>query len=140
MTMPILRVVKWIAPFLFALSLYGTAAADGCAKSRDYILEGMAGDLTRPSKAYQDLYRACVEAIAFPNVKDAYVLKAGVIAIDPTRNTVMATAATLSQFCQRFPDRSVRFFTPAEQRRARTVGLVVMMSATNATSCKAIRG
>jgi hypothetical protein len=132
--------VKWAVVLLIGLGMSSPVFADSCAKSRDYILQGLAGDLTRPSTTYRDLFKVCLEASALPNVKDAYILKAGVISIDPTRNTVMATATTLAKFCDRFPTRSVRFFTPAEQRQARTVGLVVMTPAGDATSCKKFKG
>lgn len=119
----------------------GTAhAADGCAKSRDYILEGMAGDLIRPARTYQDLFKICLQTLDLPNVKDAYVLKAGLIAIDPQRSGVMATASTLAQFCRRFPHSTARIFTPDEQRQAKTVGLIVLMPALTARSCQSIRG
>lgn len=129
-----------MAAAMLMLGINGAAAADSCAKSRDYILEGMAGELTRPSRTYQDLFKVCLETLALPNVKDAYVLKAGLIAIEPQRNTVMATASTLAQFCRRFPRGTARIFTPGEQRQAKTVGLVVMMPALSAKSCQAIRG
>jgi hypothetical protein len=116
------------------------AAADGCSRSRDYILGGLAGELTRPARTYQALFKVCTETLSLPNVKDAYILKAGLIAIDPRRNTTMATASTLAQFCRRFPHASARIFTRGEQRRAKTVGLVVMMPALTAKSCQAIRG
>jgi hypothetical protein len=132
--------IKPFAALLLGIVISSPAFAESCAKSRDYILEGLAGALTKPSTTYRDLFKVCVEASALPNVKNAYILKAGVIAIDPTRNTVMATAATLAKFCQRFPTRAVRFFKPGEQRQARTVGLVVMMPAGDATSCKTIKG
>jgi len=132
--------VKWAAALLIGLGVSNQAFADSCAKSRDYILQGLAGDLTKPSTTYRDLFKVCLEASTLPNVKDAYILKAGVISIDPRRNTVMATATTLAKFCDRFPNRSVRFFTPAEQRHAQTVGLVVMTPAGDATSCKKIKG
>jgi hypothetical protein len=74
------------------------------------------------------------------NVKDAYVLKDGGIAIIPVRNTVAATAQTLAQFCRRFPKGVARFIAPREERKAFTVGLVVMMSSTGATSCRKING
>jgi hypothetical protein len=131
---------KWAAALLVGIGMSSPALADSCAKSRDYILEGLAGQLTKPSALYRDLFKVCLEASALPNVKDAYILKAGVISIDPMRNTVMATATTLAQFCQRFPARSVRFFTPAEQSHPRTVGLVVMTPAGDAMSCKKSRG
>lgn len=129
-----------LAAVLLACSATGAVADDSCARSRDYILEGLAGDLTRPARTYQNLFKVCMETLSLPNVKDAYVLKAGLIAIDPRRNTVMATAATLAQFCRRFPQASARIFTPAEQRQAKTIGLVVMMPALTAKSCQAIRG
>ena len=116
------------------------ASAESCAKSRDYILEGMAGELIRPASTYQKLFKVCLQTLALPNVKDAYVLKAGLIAIDPRRNTTMATASTLAQFCRQFPQSTARIFTPGEQRQAKTTGLVVMMPALTARSCQAIRG
>jgi hypothetical protein len=117
-----------------------SAVADSCARSRDYILEGLAGDLTRPARIYQELFKTCMETLTLPNVKDAYILKAGLIAIDPRRNTVMATASTLAQFCRRFPHGVARIFTPREQRQAKTIGLIVMMEAATAKPCQAIRG
>jgi hypothetical protein len=128
------------AAALLACSTQGALAADSCARSRDYILEGLAGDLTKPSRIYQELFKTCLETLAMPNVKDAYVLKAGLIAIDPQRNTVMATASTLAQFCRRFPRGTARIFTPGEQRQAKTIGLVVLMPSLAAKSCQAIRG
>lgn len=133
------RVTLLAAAALLACSATGAAAADGCAKSRDYILEGMAGDLTKSSLTYQQLFKTCIETLTMPNVKDAYILKAGLIAIDPQRNTVMATASTLAQFCRRFPRGPARIFTPGEQRQPKTIGLVVMMPALSAKSCQAIR-
>jgi hypothetical protein len=128
------------AAALLMLGIRSGAAADSCARSRDYILEGLGGELTKSSRTYQDLFKICIQTLALPNVKDAYVLKAGLIAIDPQRNTVMATASTLAQFCRRFPHATARIFTPGEQRQAKTVGLVVMMPALRAKSCQAIRG
>jgi hypothetical protein len=128
------------ATVLLGCNTHGAVAADSCAKSRDYILEGLAGDLTRRSRTYQDLFKICLQTLALPNVKDAYILKAGLIAIDPQRNTMMATASTLAQFCRRFPHATARIFTPGEQRQAKTVGLVVMMPALSTRSCQAMRG
>jgi hypothetical protein len=131
--------VTLLAAALLACSTTG-ALADSCTRSRDYILEGLAGELTRPARIYRNLFKICVETLSLPNVKDAYILKAGLIAIDPRQNTVMATASTLARFCRRFPHASARIFTPAEQRRPKTVGLVVMMPALTAKSCQSIRG
>jgi hypothetical protein len=125
---------------LLAGSAQSAVAADSCARSRDYILEGLAGELIKPSRTYQELFKTCMETLTLPNVKDAYILKAGLIAIDPRRNTVMATASTLAQFCRRFPHGVARIFTPREQRQAKTIGLIVMMEAATAKPCQAIRG
>lgn len=126
---------------LALLSLLATPAlAESCTKSRDYILEGLAGDLPKPGRIYQDLFKDCMEVLTFSNVKDAYVLKDGGIAIDPRRNGLAATASTLARFCERFPKGTARFFTRNEQSRPHTVGLVVMMSSAGAVPCAKIRG
>lgn len=138
--MNVAKPLALLTTIILVLGSNDAVAADSCARSRDYILEGLAGELTRPSRTYQDLFKICLQTLSMPNVKDAYVLKAGLIAIDPRRNTVMATASTLAHFCRRFPGATARIFTPAEQRQARTVGLVVMMPALRAKSCQAIRG
>ena len=52
---------------------------------------------------YQNLFKICQEAASLANVKDAYLLRDGGIAIAPKNNTLTATAETLSQFCERFP-------------------------------------
>lgn len=128
----------WLAaPFLVLSSMPGQA--ESCTRSRDYIVEGLAGALTKPARVYQNLFTTCVETLRLSNVKDAFVLKSGAIAVDPARNTVMATSATLAAICQRFPDAAVRFLSPREQRSARTVGLVVMMSSGDATQCRKLR-
>jgi hypothetical protein len=134
------RAAKALAASLLVSGLPVSAFADSCEKSRDFILEGLAGELNRPARFYQDLFKACQETLSFPNVKDAYITKKGAIAIDPARNTVMATAPTLAQFCQRFPHSTVVFMTPREQRQARTVGVIVMLPAANATSCSKVGG
>lgn len=129
-----------LAATLLTLGTSGAMAASGCAKSRDYILEGMAGALTKPARLYQDLFKVCLQTLDLPNVKDAYVLKAGLIAIEPRQNTLMAAAATLTQFCRRFPRSTARVFTPGEQREARTIGLTVLMPSLSAKSCPTMRG
>jgi hypothetical protein len=116
------------------------ALAESCSKSRDYILEGLAGDLPRPGSIYQALFKDCLEVLTFPNVKDAYVLKDGGIAIDARRNSLAATATTLARFCERFPSGTARFFTQQEKNTPHTVGLIVMMSSTGAVPCAKIRG
>lgn len=129
-----------LATVLLALGVSGAEAASGCAKSRDYILQGMAGALTKPARLYQDLFRVCQQTLDLPNVKDAFVLKAGLIAIEPRQNTLMAAASTLTQFCRRFPRSTARVFTSGEQRQAKTIGLTVMMPALSTKSCQTMRG
>ena len=80
-----------------------------------------------------------MEALTLPNVADAFILKDGGLAINPRRNTVAATAGTLAQFCQRFPKAVARFITAKEQRKKLTVGMVVLMSSADSTSCSKIR-
>lgn len=120
--------------------LGGPATAESCTRSRDYILEGLAGDLTKPGRVYQDLFRDCLEVLTFSNVHDAYLLKDGGIAIDPRRNNLAATSSTLATFCEHFPRGTARFLTPKEQASPRTVGLVVLMSSAGSISCIKIRG
>ncbi len=132
--------MKLIIALLVVLGLVGPASAESCSKSREYVLEGLAGDLTKPAASYQDLFKVCVEALTLVNVKDAFVLKDGAIAILPRSNAVFATAETLAQFCQRFPNGFVRFLTPQEQRKARSIGFVALLSSSGATPCAKIRG
>src|SRR6187549_2847743 len=82
--------------------LAGTARADSCTKSRDYILEN-AVDLPQKPQAYQELFKNCLETLQLSNVKDAFILQAGAIAVIPRNDSVSATASTLAQFCTRFP-------------------------------------
>jgi hypothetical protein len=132
--------MKWVAVLLLSFGLAGPAMAENCSKSREYILDGLAGDLAEPAANYRDLYKVCIQALAITNVKDAYVLKDGGIAIVTRSNTLAATSETLAQFCQQFPKGVARFLTPREQRKGPTVGVVVMMSSRSATTCKEIRG
>ena len=132
--------MRWILALPLVLALGDSAFADSCDKSREYILGGLAGDLSAPASGYQDLFKICVQTLGMPNVKDAYVLKDGGIAILPRRNTVAATAETLAQFCQQFPAGIAKFLTPREQRTANSVGVVVLMSSRDVASCKEIRG
>ncbi|HWK95877.1 MAG TPA: hypothetical protein VNR39_10675 [Pseudolabrys sp.] len=125
---------------LLALGTGSAVANDGCAQSRDYILGGMAGPLIKPVHLYKDLFKTCLQSLELPNVKNAYVLKAGLIAIEPRHNSLAATASTLTQFCRRFPRGTARVITPGEQRQARTIGLTVLLPALSTTSCLAKRG
>jgi hypothetical protein len=131
--------MRFVAILFLLFGSVGPAAAESCTRSSEYILAGLAGDLTRPATTYRDLLKTCMETLQFPNVDDAYVMKDGGIAIKPKRNTVAATAGTLAQFCQQFPKAVARFITANEQRKRLTVGLVVSMSSINSTPCNKIR-
>jgi hypothetical protein len=132
--------MKWAFVPLCLLSLASPAGAENCTKSREYILEGLAGTLVAPAENYQNLFKICLETLTLANVKDAYLLRDGGLAVVPKNNSLVATAETLSQFCQRFPRSTARFVTPREQKKRFTTGLIVTMSSGGATSCKKIRG
>ncbi len=129
-----------VATAMLGLGAASAMAANGCVQSRDYILGGMAGPLIKPAHLYRDLFKVCLQTLELANVKDAHVLKAGLIAIEPQRDTLMATASTLTQFCRRFPRGTARVFTPGEQRQPKSTALVVLMPALSARSCQAKRG
>ena len=50
--------MKWVAVFLFAVGLASPAAAENCSKSREYILDGLAGDLAKPAANYRTCSRS----------------------------------------------------------------------------------
>ena len=77
---------------------------------------------------------------AMSNVKDAYILKDGGIAVVPKQDSIAATAATLSQFCDAYPRATLRFLTRKEMLLAKSIASVVQMSSGSATSCKKIKG
>jgi hypothetical protein len=132
--------MKWIVVLLILFGLASPAVAESCTESREYLLEGLAGDLPVSAASYQSLYKVCITASTLANVKDAYLLRDGGIAIVPKNNSITATAETLAEFCERFPKSRARFINPREQRGRLTVGLVVMLSSTSSASCKAIHG
>lgn len=118
----------------------GTAHADNCNKSREYLLGGLAGELTMPPQAYEGLFKVCTATATMPNVKDAYILKDGGIAVIPKTDTVPATAATLSRFCDANPKATLRFISRKEQVLTKSTSGIVQMSSSSATSCKKIKG
>jgi hypothetical protein len=132
--------MKWSAAVLLVVCCAGAANAESCSKSLDYILSGSAGDLPRAASSYQDLFKVCSQTLTMTNVKDAYVMKDGGIAIIPKRHTVAATADVLAHFCESHPRGTLRFVTKREMRHGLTTGLVVMMSSTGAAPCQKIRG
>jgi hypothetical protein len=126
---------------ILLLALAGWPAhADNCDKSRAYLLGGLGGELMRPPKEYDDLFKRCVATVAMPNVKDAYVLKDGGIAVIPKQDTVAATAAILSQFCEAYPRATLHFLTQRERAADKSIADIVRISSTSSTSCEKIKG
>jgi len=123
----------------FALAaLAGSAAAESCTKSRDYILG--AGDLAKPAGTYQILFKTCLETLNLSNIKDAFILKDGAVAAIPRNDTIGATAGTLSEFCTRFPRSTLRFVPRTDVRQTTDIARAVKLSSSEATSCSKITG
>jgi hypothetical protein len=120
----------------------GAARADNgnCQRSREYLLAGLSGDTTLPPQAYADAFKVCMAAAAMPNVRDAYILKDGAIAVVAKQDSIPATAATLSRFCDAYPHGVLRFLTRKEMLAAKSVANIVRMSASSSTPCKKIKG
>lgn len=130
-----------LAVALLVAVLTGSAArAESCGRSLDYIMNDLAGSLPQPASTYRHLLSVCLQTLTMANVKDAYLMKDGGIAVVPKDNSVVATAGTLSEFCQRYPRNTLRFINRREQRRGLTTGLVVLMSSSTSESCLTIRG
>lgn len=118
----------------------GPAHAESCSKSRDYLLGGLGGDLLQPPQAYQGLFKICMATTGMSNVKDAYILKDGGIAVIPKQDTVPATAATLSAFCDAYPSGTLRFLSRKDLLTATSMSRIIQMSSTGSTPCKKIKG
>jgi hypothetical protein len=116
------------------------ACADSCDKSRTYLLGGLGGELMRPPKEYDNLFKQCLATAGMANVKDAYVLRDGGIAVIPKQDTVAATAATLSQFCDAYPRATLHFLTRRELTEDKSLADIVRISSTSSTSCPKIKG
>ena len=126
---------------LLLLTAGATAAqAENCGKSREYLLGSLAGELPMPAQSYDALFKTCMAASAMSNVKDAYMLKDGGIAVVPKQDSVSATAATLAQFCNAFPRATLRFINRRELALSKSTLAIVRMSSGSATSCKKIKG
>ena len=98
------------------------------------------GDLTLTPQTYNDLFKVCIATSAMANVKDAYMLRDGGIAVIPKQDSIPATAATLAQFCDAHPHGVLRFITAKEKLVIRSVTDVARMSSTASTPCKKIKG
>lgn len=132
--------VKLPSALLACVVVASPAQAESCSKSRDYILLNSAGDLPQKPKVYQDLFKSCLDTLQMSNVKDAFVLKAGAIAVIPKNDGIAATANTLAQFCTRFRAGTLRFIARRELSDAANIARVVDMSVSGATSCRRITG
>jgi hypothetical protein len=132
--------MRRIVLVLFALAASTAAQAESCGKSREYLLGSMAGDLPMPAQSYDALFKTCMAASAMSNVKDAYILRDGGVAVIPKQDSVSATAATLAQFCNAYPRATLRFISRKEQAVAKSTLAIVRMSSGSATSCKKIKG
>jgi hypothetical protein len=117
-----------------------SAHAESCSKSRDYLLGGLGGDLMQPPQAYQSLFKSCMVTVGMSNVKDAYILKDGGIAVIPKQDSVIATAATLSAFCDAYPSGILRFLSRKDLLTATSMARIIQMSSTTSTPCKKIKG
>jgi hypothetical protein len=116
------------------------ARAEGCGKSRDYLLADLGGDLALPPQAYDDLFKKCLATTAMSNVKQAYILRDGAIAVIAKQDNVAATAATLSQFCDTYPRATLHFLTQKEQRDVGSIANIVRIKSTSSTPCQKIKG
>lgn len=118
----------------------GTAHAESCNRSLEYILDGSAGDLPQGPDSYRGLLTVCLRTLEISNVRDAYVLKDGGIAVLPKDFSVVATASTLARFCEANPRQTLRFLNKKEAKSGLTTGLVVSLSSGGLASCREIRG
>jgi hypothetical protein len=116
------------------------ARAENCGRSREYLLGNLSGELALPPKAYDDLFRTCMAAATMANVKDAYILRDGGIAVIPKQDNVTATAATLSQFCDSYPKSTLHFLTRKEMLQVKSIVNVIRISSTSSTPCQKIKG
>src|SRR3981189_3940348 len=129
-----LKQLALIAVFLALAS--NAARAENCGKSREYLLGNLSGDLALPPRAYEDLFKTCLAAAAMANVKDAYILKDGGIAVVAKQERVAATAATLSQFCDAHPKAPLHFLTHKELLDVKSIVSIVKISSTSSTPCQ----
>lgn len=116
------------------------AHAEGCSKSRDYLLSDLGGELTMPPQAYDDLFKKCLVTATMSNVKEAFILRDGAIAVVPKQDDVAATAATLSHFCDTYPRATLHFLTEKERRDVSSIGTIVRIKSTSSTPCQTIKG
>ncbi len=124
---------------LLTAAATGQARAESCTKSRDFILAS-ASDLPQKPQAYRQLFRSCLETLKLTNVQDALILKSGAIAVLPRRDTLMATAATLAQFCEHFPYATLQFIARKNQAQIADISRAVTISSARPNACAKIKG
>ena len=129
-----------IATLLALATNAARAESENCRKSREYLLGTPSDGPALTPQAYNDLFKVCIATSAMPNVKDAYMLRDGGIAVLPKQDSISATAATLAQFCDAYPHAVLRFITRKEKLTIRSVASVAQMSSTSSTPCKKIKG
>lgn len=119
-----------------------TAHAESCSRSTQYLIENGSNDLAqdgaRPAQIYKSLSTICDETLLMANVKDAFILKTGAIAVIPKREGIGVTAATLAEFCTRFPKQTLRFVTRKELATTANIGRAVQLDSSTATPCQKI--
>jgi hypothetical protein len=128
-----------LAALLLALAAT-QAQAESCTRSREYILTDSGNALPRQPSAYQQLFKLCLDTLTMQNVRDAFILKDGGIAVIPSVDDISTTANTLAQFCRRYPGATLRFITHGEIPIVANMGRAVDISSGSATSCRKITG
>lgn len=123
-----------------AMLIAGAAQAENCSRSRDAIMTSSSGDLPQPAQTYLELYKNCLETLRLSNVDDAFILKGGAIAVVPKRDTVAATAATLAQFCRRFPRGRLHFVARRGVPPTADIAKAVQLTSSGSTPCQKIMG
>jgi hypothetical protein len=136
--------MRTIVMLMLAAALLAAAApranAESCTRSREYILTDSSAELPRQPSAYQLLFKICLNTLTMSNVRDAFILRDGAIAIVPTIDNITATADTLAQFCRRYPSGVARFITRGELPLIASMGRAVDISSGSATSCARVVG
>jgi hypothetical protein len=81
-----------------------------------------------------------METLHLPNVKDAFILIEGAIAVVPRVDRVSATAGTLAQFCTRFPRGTLHFIDEPTLKRMTGISQMVRAPHRASTPCSKITG
>jgi hypothetical protein len=118
----------------------GSAQAESCTRSREYILSDTAAELPQQPSSYQTLFKVCLDTLMLSNVRDAFILIDGGIAVVPKADDLTSTANTLAQFCRRNPHSTLHFVTRGELAMTVNVGRAVKISSTGSTPCQKIMG